>query len=453
MLFSQVSLAQDGYFEQGYGGETDEGGKAVYVNPDHSIIMVGFKQVSSTNRDILIVKTDSLGDTLWTKTLGGSQDDEALSLIRDRNGNYVLTGYTASSGMGGKDIYVASFTDAGAINWEQTYGTSYDEKAEGIIQLPGSGSPYFALVGTKVLSSTDEDVVVLKINATGTQQWITSVGGTGIQQGKAITIVNIVDTIPGTGDSLAISGTEFPTGSSNTIGFIATIGFDGNSGGYFSYPTLGNTAFYSLAFYSGSLYVAGQLTSTGNDVNGLLLKTNTKGEVIYSNDYGGDETDVFYHLINFSGSMVATGFTESTGEGDKDMWQCFIEEDGTLHKEIRYGGEGTDIGYHSFLRGSDLYTVGYKNSFGIITSGNIYLTRANLSKWVCNYPSYPDGSMPNYWLETVQLDCSMKRILMVRDMFTGIPSNYYICKWCTSFPSNPDHLNINSIPVTDITNS
>ena len=67
VFLSQPLFAQEGYFEQGYGGETNESGHAIYVKQDHSVIMAGFKQITSTNKDIFICKTDSLGDTLWTK--------------------------------------------------------------------------------------------------------------------------------------------------------------------------------------------------------------------------------------------------------------------------------------------------------------------------------------------------------------------------------------------------
>ena len=454
-FITTFTFAQEGYFEQGYGGETIEAAYSVYVKQDHSVIMVGFKEITSSNKDIFVIKTDSLGDTIWTRTIGGLNDDEAFAIIKDRNGNYVIAGYTSSFGAGGKDVFVASINDNGSINWQESYGTLYDETARGIIELPNGSSSGFAIVGTKVISSTEEVSIVLKIGLNGLQHWLTPIGIDGIQRGNSIALINTIDTVWGSGDSIAICGTVIQTGASNQVGYIATLGFDGALGSYISYESLGASEFNSIASNGSNIYVAGNVSDFGNNLNGLLLKTNSSGEIVYHNSYGGESEDGFYHLINFAGFMIATGYTQSSGEGNNDLWQCFIEEDGVLHKELRYGGEGSDIGYHSFLRGSDLYSVGYNSSFGITTSGNMYTTRANIAKWVCNHPNYPDGSMPYpySWIETVELDCSMKRVLMVRDMFKGIESNFYICKWCTSYPNQPDVLNTFSIPVTDITNS
>jgi hypothetical protein len=70
-FITTFTFAQEGYFEQGYGGETIEAAHSVYVKQDHSVIMVGFKEITSSNKDIFVIKTDSLGDTIWTRTIGG----------------------------------------------------------------------------------------------------------------------------------------------------------------------------------------------------------------------------------------------------------------------------------------------------------------------------------------------------------------------------------------------
>jgi hypothetical protein len=94
MLFSQVSLAQDGYFEQGYGGETDEGGKAVYVKLDHSSIMAIetaaqvfiYPNPNQSGSAVIVLSqpvpdearmdvcfTDMVGKTVWQGTLTALQ--------------------------------------------------------------------------------------------------------------------------------------------------------------------------------------------------------------------------------------------------------------------------------------------------------------------------------------------------------------------------------------------
>jgi hypothetical protein len=48
-----------------------------------------------------VVKLDSSGNVVWTKTIGGSNWDEARSIIQSGDGGYVVAGWTRSFGAGG----------------------------------------------------------------------------------------------------------------------------------------------------------------------------------------------------------------------------------------------------------------------------------------------------------------------------------------------------------------
>jgi hypothetical protein len=54
--------------------------------------------------DFYLVKTDSHGDSLWTRTYGGDMDDYASCVRQTTDGGYILAGYTYSFGVGHEDI-------------------------------------------------------------------------------------------------------------------------------------------------------------------------------------------------------------------------------------------------------------------------------------------------------------------------------------------------------------
>jgi hypothetical protein len=56
--------------------------------------------------DFYVVKTNSQGDTLWTRNYGGSNDDRGWSVQQTADGGYVFAGSTGSFGAGQGDFYL-----------------------------------------------------------------------------------------------------------------------------------------------------------------------------------------------------------------------------------------------------------------------------------------------------------------------------------------------------------
>jgi len=65
------------------------------------------------------VKLDSSGNVVWTKTIGGSSEDRANSIIQSSDGGYVVAGWTRSFGAGGSDFYVVKLDANGNVCFSQ----------------------------------------------------------------------------------------------------------------------------------------------------------------------------------------------------------------------------------------------------------------------------------------------------------------------------------------------
>jgi hypothetical protein len=115
--------------------------------------------------DIYIVKTDSLGGSLWTRTHGGIYAEEALSILQAADGGYVIAGYTESLGAGGKDVYLMKTDSLGYMDWDRTYGGPDDD--EGMLLKATIDSGYVIAGRTSSFGAGGDDVYLIKTDADG----------------------------------------------------------------------------------------------------------------------------------------------------------------------------------------------------------------------------------------------------------------------------------------------
>jgi hypothetical protein len=90
-------------------------------------------------RDCWIVKLTSTGEIDWQKSFGGVQRDEAYSIQQTSEGGYIFAGYSRSddgdvTGRDGEyDYWIVKLTSTGEIDWQKTLGGSADDVAYSII--------------------------------------------------------------------------------------------------------------------------------------------------------------------------------------------------------------------------------------------------------------------------------------------------------------------------------
>jgi hypothetical protein len=91
------------------------------------------------NADFYLVKTDSLGNEQWSKTYGGENDDRAYSVVQTSDGGYAIAGYTKSQGAGGEDMLLIKTDSVGNAQWRKTWGSENNDRAYAVIQTSDGG--------------------------------------------------------------------------------------------------------------------------------------------------------------------------------------------------------------------------------------------------------------------------------------------------------------------------
>ena len=112
--------------------------------------------------DFWLVKTDSSGDTLWTRTFGGWLVDFGYSALQTQDSGYVIAGTGGSFG-GGPDVYVVKTDAYGDTLWTKVIGRNGSDIGTQIIETKSGG---FVIVGdTYYHSHGAKDAYVIKLAA------------------------------------------------------------------------------------------------------------------------------------------------------------------------------------------------------------------------------------------------------------------------------------------------
>jgi len=114
--------------------------------------------------DVYLIKIDGLGDTLWTKTYGGSSNEWAWEIEKTSDGGYIFSGQTTSYGAGLNDVYVIKIDAMGDTIWTRTFGDSEGNATRSIIAVPSGG---FIIPGGYLLRIDNDGNLIWSKNGLG----------------------------------------------------------------------------------------------------------------------------------------------------------------------------------------------------------------------------------------------------------------------------------------------
>jgi hypothetical protein len=270
--------------------------------------------------DAALMKYDSAGNLVYTRTLGAASTASGLSLAVSDDGRVAIAGsVTGALGDGAKaatgtDSFLAVFDAEGVEEWVAR-GTAERDDEYGAVTFGADGGVYVA--GRAKTAGGDWDGVFAAFDADGALRATQSFGGAGNDGGQRL----VVEDLGGGAQRVSLASVE------NDHAILRQFGDDGSAitnGAVRDLGVLGGGAIAGLALDGGNLYLAGE-TRVGGLASGSVARAFSGGQDGFVAKLSADLVAGGGDRISYIGGVgddSLAGFSVSAGQvyfgGDSD---------------------------------------------------------------------------------------------------------------------------------------
>lgn len=334
-----LAASPDSLWTRRYGGSSYDYAQGGAPDQSGGFVLVGQTQsFGPSGSNGYLVRTNALtGDTLFTKWYGGFLSDQ-FSDVHVSPSRMLAVGSTSSFGANPQNAWLVCTNAIGDTNWTRALDLGGSEA--------GLAVDYYAdyfIAGWAWPTGGQPDVMVAKVNDSGTTLWTRTLGGSGIDWGYDVVALS-------DGGCVVVGETyNFGIGSPPFTN-AWMIRYDA-AGDTLWTKTFGDSATYDAAneiiqTSDGGFALAGRTEYYNTDQDVYLIKTDAAGNLEWSQSYGGGSDDQAIDLVETcdSGFLIG-GATQSYGAGDNDFYLIRTDSLGDTLWTTTYGGSGSDFCY------------------------------------------------------------------------------------------------------------
>lgn len=452
-LFSQNNLID---WQKSYGGTSYDGAYQVKQTADGGYIVCGYSWSANgdahghhgTNGwypDGWVMKLNADGDTMWTKSLGGTYDDYANSVIETDDGNFVVALQSESNdgdvsvNKGGWDYWVVKLNPSGSILWEKSYGGTGSDYAYSVVQASDGNyvvAGYSNSTGGDIVGNKGgEDFWIIKVDEnTGLIIWKKNYGGTGSDD--AVSIAKTFD------NGFIVAGYTSSNNGDVTINqgwedyWVVKLDSAGNKqwqksmgGDYYDDANSVIQTSDSGYVVAGASYSAGGTGDVSVSKGGWdywVVKLNSSGtQIEWEKSYGGTMHDLAYSIVETPGNgYMLAGFSESNdndvsgNHGNRDFWTAKLDSSGTIQWSNTFGGDSLEYCFGMVQTNDGGYILaGLTRSF----NEDITLNKGEVDLWIVKTFCTPPYT-PEICLVTVDSTSTKNLVVWEKSLITGIDS-------------------------------
>lgn len=284
------------------------------------------------NGDIALVKTDTLGNIIWTKLYGNDATEDGISIRALNDNGSIFIGTTNDNSDGDYDIIVTRVDSIGEILWSKILGSPAWDIAKEIIQLNDGG---FAIGSTTYESPFESGTFdLMKIDSVGNLLW----------------------------------ETRFPLGDANIVGGIDEL-------------------------EDGTILIGGQGIQSGHsDKDLLLVKYSSVGDTLWSRYYGGIEDEWITDIAHAYDQRICIVGNKTQIEGNTRSLVKISNSDGIIINSNDYYSNNKNMVNSVFYSETDsTFISAGEFTNAVVTRACIY--KWDLSgDYICNSAINPIGS-------------------------------------------------------------
>jgi hypothetical protein len=426
-----------------FGGPLDDRCHSIQQTNDGGFILCGYTQSFGAGKyDVWVVRTDSLGDTLWTRTIGTIAAEQAYSIHLTHDGGFILFGTSYASVY--YDAYLVKLDSLGSVSWTRTVTRDVGTYDRGLWGDITSDSGF-------VIAGTSPDLWLAKTDSTGTKLWdhtysmgvaepsfvkqtydgnfllagrtgqgVSSDASAMIARGSGSTLYSQSFGLPNSSDAFSFAaqtrdsgfifvGTTESYGSGSSDVYLVRL----DSLRYTKWSKTFGGSLLDIGYFVHEMpdsgYIIGGSTtlSPGAPKSAWVIRTDKNADTIWTSTVGGDSNSTCNYVLPISDSTYFfSGYTNSFGAGGWDFWLVKLGYDFVPPSVALFspnGGEQWGPG--------DTRSIAWSASDnGTIASRSIYFSSDSASNWILLDSSKAD--VLQNWSWTIPLNISSRKCFL-----------------------------------------
>ncbi len=346
-------------FQKAYGGNGNDHAYSVELTNDGGYIIVGTTtSFGAGSFDVYLIKANLNDSVQWTKTFGGVHDDLGYAVSQTSDGGYIITGYSDINGTGYYDAFLLKTDSSGNEMWSKSYGSSYYDVGYSVAQTSDNG---FLFVG----STGPNNMLVIKTDALGDTIWTrTFDSGNGNASGYSVKqtmdggyiITGYMDVIYSAICLIKIDDNGNIVWVNTYSGSMGESGRDVIQASDSGYIVTGTTHSFGVDQW-------GDICLIKTDINGMLTWAKTYGTSYQETGYSIQQTSDGGYIVvgsrgNFPQNIANVHLIKTDNLGDT-LWTKLF---GRMHDDKCYSvKQALDGSYilagYSMSIGSDFYLI------------------------------------------------------------------------------------------------